>query len=89
MSESAQEAATANYLKAMKDLGSPVLLVFGPLPGELLDSLLAGRTAYLQVHSNVDDTMSDGRRALLPHGSVLYRARAVGVMTGGQLQVFT
>ena len=64
MSESPQEVATANYLKAMKDLGSPVLLVFGPPPGELLDSLLAGHTAYLQVHTNVDDTMPDGRRAL-------------------------
>jgi hypothetical protein len=64
MSESPQEVATANYLKAMKDLGSPVLLVFGPPPGELLDSLLAGRTAYLQVHTNVDDTMPDGRRTL-------------------------
>jgi len=41
MSESAQEVATASYLKTMKDLGSPVLLVFGPPPGELLASLLA------------------------------------------------
>ncbi len=30
MSESVQEAATAKYLKTMKDLGSPVVLVFGP-----------------------------------------------------------
>ena len=64
MSESPQEVATANYLKTMRDLGSPVLLVFGPPPGELLASLLAGQTAYLQVHTNVDDSMPDGRRAL-------------------------
>jgi len=64
MSESAQEVATASYLKTMKDLGSPVLLVFGPQPGELLASLLAGQTAYLQVHTNVDDSMPEGRRAL-------------------------
>ena len=64
MSESAQEVATASYLKTMKDLGSPVLLVFGPPHGELLASLLAGQTAYLQVHTNVDDSMPEGRRAL-------------------------
>jgi hypothetical protein len=64
MSESAQEAATANYLKTMKDLGSPVVLVFGPPSEDLLASLLAGRTAYVQVHTNVDDTMPNGRRVL-------------------------
>ena len=65
MSESAQEAATANYLKTMKDLGSPVVLVvFGPPSEDLLASLLAGRTAYVQVHTNVDDTMPNGQRVL-------------------------
>jgi len=63
MSESAQEAATANYLKTM-DLGSPVVLVFGPPSEELLASLLAGRTAFAQVHTNVDDTMPNGQRVL-------------------------